>query len=229
MSKVILSSGGMDTYLLAHLESMRDAVHVFVDVGHRYADHELQAAKVLAQYVDAPFHYVRGSNFAQYEHSSGIIPFRNAELILNAAQFGTKIYMGVIADEINSDKSIEFLEAMQEVLNISHRRQYWTEGKTFTLHTPLRAVTKAEAIREYLDKGNLLSTLLESVSCYSSTRHCGQCASCFKRWVALTVATRQDFSDHFAKHPGNYARSLDMRTYTDRRRSEIEDALRIAS
>jgi 7-cyano-7-deazaguanine synthase len=236
VSRVLLSSGGMDSYLVAHLPEMHDAIHVFVDVGQRYAHHEREAALRLFRHLHlhrgwpVKFVEVNASNFARHEHSTGIIPFRNAELILNAAQYGTEIYLGVIADEINSDKSEEFLRAMETVLNISHRKQYWTEGKTFTMHTPLRCFTKAEAIKNFLrDKSNSFSVLKQSVSCYSEERHCGKCASCFKRWVALTVATGTDHGSDFIEHPGVYFQTLDMGGYTPRRRDEILRAVEIAS
>src|SRR5690606_25260923 len=92
---VLLSSGGMDTFLLAHHLKANgvEAEHVFVDVGQSYAQKEEAAAMFVAATVAAPFHRCSGAQLARYEHPSGIIPFRNAELILNAAQYGDDIYM----------------------------------------------------------------------------------------------------------------------------------------
>lgn len=201
-TKVLLSSGGMDSFLLAHTPELKGAVHVFVNVGQKYYKKEYPAAMFVAESCGATLHYVRASNFAQYEHSSGIIPLRNAELILNAAQFGNHIYLGVIADEVNSDKSPEFLAAMKQVLDISNRAQYWTEGTEYELLTPYRNTTKSQLVEQYLANGGDLQTLLKSVSCYSATdEHCGQCSSCFKRWVALTNATGNPDVQRFIVHP----------------------------
>lgn len=200
--KVLLSSGGMDSFLLAHTEELRGAVHVFVDVGQKYAGKEWEAARFVARSCGAQLHHVTASQFAQYEHSTGIIPLRNAELILNAAQYGNHIYLGVIADEVNSDKSPEFLAAMKQVLDISCRTQYWTEGTTYELLTPYREHTKTQLVEQYLANGGSLDMLLQSVSCYSATEsHCGQCSSCFKRWVALTNATGNPDAQYFIHHP----------------------------
>ena len=50
----------------------------------------------------------KGSQIGPMEdEKSGIIPNRNAELILSAAMYGERIYFGVIKDEINSDKSLD--------------------------------------------------------------------------------------------------------------------------
>lgn len=187
--KVLLSSGGMDSFLLAdRLGPM--VKHVFVNVGQEYNEKELAAAKRVAQFAGAQLYYMDGANIAHYSHPTGIIPYRNAELILCAAQHGHEIYLGVIGDEINSDKSPEFIEAMRVVLDISHRKQYWTDGKQHRIYTPLRNETKSELVGEYLGShGNSDAArhhLLDTVSCYAGDAvHCGRCGSCFKRWVAL--------------------------------------------
>lgn len=230
MSKVLLSSGGMDSFLLAHEPELAGAVHVFVDIGQKYLDKELEAAAFVAESCKARLHVVRAAQIAKFEHSSGIIPFRNAEMILSAAQYGTEIYLGVIADEINSDKSIEFLAAMEMVLNISHRKQYWTEGKEYRILTPFRLTTKSQLVNRFLANGGSMGYLLRSVSCYAATdHHCGQCASCFKRWVALTNATQEDQGRYFGHHPAlwkplaHWKRA--MEDYSDQRAAEISDAL----
>lgn len=206
MRKALLSSGGMDSFLLAHEPELDGAVHVFVDVGQAYLDKELDAARYVADTTLSELIVVRAANLCAHEHKpTGIIPFRNAELILCAAQYAEAIYLGIIADEVNSDKSPEFLAAMTDVLNISHRGQYWTEGRTFELRTPFREYTKTQLVQRYLGRGGSMGHLLRSVSCYDGGEyHCGRCSSCFKRWVALTNALGYDAEDvqRFEEHPG---------------------------
>jgi 7-cyano-7-deazaguanine synthase len=207
--KVLLSSGGMDSMLLAQTVQTRGAIHLFVDIGQKYLEKELGAAQLVAEQAGAIFIAEKTMQLARFEHETGIIPFRNAEMILCAAQYGTDIYLGVIADEVNSDKSVEFCAAMEAVLNISHKKQYWTEGKQFRVLTPLREFTKSQLIADYLQHGGSLPSLLKTVSCYSpSETHCGQCASCFKRWVALTNALQTDAAgedcEPYLVHPARH-------------------------
>lgn len=232
MRKALLSSGGMDSFLLAHRPELEGAVHVFVDVGQAYGQKELDAALYVADSVGSPLIIVRAANLFEHEHKpTGIIPFRNAELILCAAQHAEAIYLGVIADEVNSDKSEEFLHAMEQVLNISHRGQYWTEGRRFELRTPFREYTKSRLVADYLGTGGTLPHLLRSVSCYDGgSMHCGRCSSCFKRWVALTNATGQDGAklEPYGKHPAEH-RGLaywrdKLRDYPASRLQEVESA-----
>lgn len=202
MQRVILNSGGLDSCLLALQPKWRDAIHVFVDIGQAYRHKERASAYGIAEALGARFEIVQGAQIARFEHKSGIIPYRNAEMILCAAQFGDIIGLGVIADEVNSDKSPEFFMAMRAVLNISHVAQYWTDGKHHSIETPLINRTKAEHISDYLNSGGDLGILLRTVSCYDGgDRHCGRCASCFKRWVALTVATGNPEVDTFVVAP----------------------------
>jgi 7-cyano-7-deazaguanine synthase len=235
--KVLLSSGGMDSFLLAHEPELEGAYHVFVDVGQQYAAKERFAARCIAADLNAPFYDVSTFNQAQFEHKeTGIIPFRNAELILCAAQYGEDVYLGVIADEVNSDKSVEFCGMMQHVLNICHRGQYWTEGRHFNVKTPFRFHTKTELVQRYLARQQPVKPLLETVSCYDGgERHCGRCSSCFKRWIALTNATGTDASrmQDFREHPGTWKTRAEWheklgKGYATRRLDETMRALDIA-
>jgi 7-cyano-7-deazaguanine synthase len=235
MQKVLLSSGGMDSWLLAHEPKLKDAVHVFVDIGQKYKDKEWKAAYALIQELGADYKYVAGPDLGQYEHSTGIIPFRNAQMLLLAGLYGEQIYFGVIADEINSDKSVEFVAAIQDTMNISHRAQYWTEGKTYQILTPFREFTKSELVRRYLANGGSLDKLLTSVSCYDAgAHHCGRCASCFKRWVALVNATNCDAWQRwgFVKHPYTWKSAQEwaekMKGYTVQRADELSGAFMTA-
>ena len=235
MQKVLLSSGGMDSWLLAHEPELQGAVHVFVNIGQKYLAKERTSAKLVANSCGAEFIEVITNQIAKYEHESGIIPLRNAEMLLCAAQHGEQIYFGVIADEINSDKSPEFVEAIQATMNISHRAQYWTHGKNYEILTPFRHFTKSDLVRRYLFTGGSLDKLLLSVSCYDAgSHHCGRCASCFKRWVALVNATGYDgwLGWGFVQHPYTWKSQSEwhdkMTAYSEQRANELLSAFTIA-
>lgn len=229
-NKVLLVSGGMDSFLLAHEPELKDAKLLFVHLGQNYVTKELKTARKLAVQLNTQLECITTNSIADYEHSSGIIPFRNAELLLCAAQYATDIYFGVIEDEINSDKSEEFVTAMEAVLNISHKKQYWTEGKIFKIHTPFRHLSKTDLIKRYLVNGNSLEKLLETVSCYDTgDKHCGKCSSCFKRWVALTNALECDISEQFVQSPYWYNKKhlfdFESKGYSQKRIDEITNAI----
>lgn len=190
MKQCVLSSGGMDSFLL-HRVFVPDAEQLFVDIGQPYLAKEMDAMFACNRDATGPcFKYVIATQVARGPlPAHGIILHRNALLILTAATDYQDIMLGVLAHEINSDKSQEFFTAMEQVLNIGHRGQYWNDGvgAVYQVHSPIRGYTKTRLVKEYLDKGFDPALLLATVSCYSpQPGHCGQCPSCFKRWVALT-------------------------------------------
>lgn len=227
---VVLNSGGMDSFLAWWNEGKPE--NVFVDVGHGYAARERQAlSDIRGAFQEFAWTEVRAAPIGTSELPSGIIPHRNAHLILAAATRGNDIVMGVLADEINSDKSPEFMSAMATVLSISHRGQYWNDGVgvAYTVRSPLRELTKTDALALYLASGGPVAPLLATVSCYAGTdRHCGACPSCFKRWVALTNC---ELPTDFARDPVAWAddagvlRKARDGTYSVRRAGEIRRAM----
>lgn len=230
---VVLASGGMDSFIAWWLTG-REALNVFVDVGHKYAHKEWEAVQRLGERVPRFRNiHTTGRGLGAYELPSGIIPNRNAHLILTAATYGSHIVLGVLHGEINSDKSVDFFRAMQHVLNIGNLPQYWNHGQdiVYRVTSPLRHMTKTEAVRAYLEAKGERSWLLQTVSCYSAfDGHCGACPSCFKRWVALR---NNHIPQHFHHDPVVWARETGVLikaedgTYDARRANEIKEALNV--
>lgn len=231
-SQVILASGGLDSFLVWALHAPR-AVNLFVDIGHKYAAKERAVIINLADKVPGfVAKVINGPDLGHLELPSGIIPLRNAHLILLAAQYGEDILLGVLRDEINSDKSPEFLDAMGLVLQISHRPQYWNNNAYTTYHlgAPLSGMTKTEAVAQYLQAGKPEAWLHETVSCYDAdVGHCGACPSCFKRWVAFVntgVEPRfRSAPEEWAERMGVLRKVYDG-TYPEARANEIKEALK---
>lgn len=232
----VLNSGGMDSFLAWSLESQKAswpaAPHnVFVNIGHNYAAREREALLSLAHH-NARFQWieVEGPRIGQLETPSGIIPNRNAELILAASTAGySNIMLGILHGEINSDKAPEFLGAMQTMLDITWRQQYWNAApRLHRVWSPIRHLTKTELVAAYGKSGGSVHALLATVSCYAGTElHCGQCASCFKRWVALA---NNGVTQPWEEHPltwdevSSIQRKAQDGTYDARRAAEVNAA-----
>lgn len=223
---VILASGGLDSFLVWKLRAP-DALNVFVDVGQRYRGKERQAVSRLAAAVPTfRLCTVRGQQIGKDDGRQGIIPFRNAVLVLAAARFAPVVLLGVTRDEINSDKSVEFMDAMRSVLDISWRAQYWNDGaRVHVVESPVRAHSKAELVAEYIHSGYDPAHLALTVSCYSQDGdRCGNCASCFKRWVAMRL---NNIPETYTTDPRRWAEATGVLqkatdgTYTSHRANEI--------
>lgn len=231
-NSVVLASGGMDSFLAWFLFA-REAQNVFVNIAHKYSQREIKALTALhAVMPEYQWVHRTAAQVGSLELPCGIIPHRNAHLILAAAELGTDIILGVVADEINSDKSIEFFDAMARVLTISYAPQYWNGGlgKTYTVRSPMREMTKSEAVSRYLQVGGPVNALLSTVSCYAGTEgHCGACPSCFKRWIALLnngLPTLFDSDPYvWGLATGTVVKAFNG-TYAEKRASEIASALK---
>lgn len=241
-TNVLLSSGGMDSYLLACLPALRDnAVHVFVNMCQPYWQKEQRSALRTAQQTGGQFIRVHTTRLDQFEdRKTGIIPFRNAMLLLNAAQYGDRIHFGVLHGETVGDKSVSFFRSLENAMNMSLTGTVRSESD-MRIVTPFSKKTKADCIVDYLRDGGELAPLLATVSCYSEldgeSQHCGTCPSCFKRWVALTCALAVDvctrYPKHFLHHPAQwqtraYWQTLCKLKYSKQRAAETIRALDLA-
>jgi hypothetical protein len=93
-------------------------------------------------------------------------------------------------------------------------------------------VAKSQLVQRYHDNGGSLPKLLTSVSCYDAgEHHCGRCASCFKRWVALVNVAKENKwqewgfveSPYLWKTPQLWDKA--MEGYSLQRANEIRSAL----
>ncbi len=227
----VLFSGGLDSYLSWKLFAP-SADLLFVNIGQPYRSKELLAALNIAHAEGAELQAIQGAPVGESPMPSGIILHRNAHLILSAASAGySDIMLGVLEGEINSDKSQAFFDSVQAVLNISHRGQYWNDnqGVSYHVHSPIRHLTKSELVDRYIRAGHDPDILLQTVSCYGEEDgHCGECPSCFKRWVAFANnGLREDFKRSpitWATREGIIHKAEDG-TYPQRRALEIRSAL----
>lgn len=230
MKSCVLFSGGMDSYLAWKLFAP-EADLVFIDIGQPYLTKERNAAAAVTVDNSVGLVPLTATQIGAGPAPNGILLHRNALLILTAASYYSDIIMGVVADEINSDKSLEFFDAMEQVLNISHRGQYWNNGVgvEYSIHSPVRRSTKSELVAQYLEHGYATAPLLATVSCYDGEHiQCGKCPSCFKRWVALiNNGLRQQFEHdplEWARDNKILAKAQDG-TYAPARADEINRAV----
>lgn len=185
----ILADGGLNSFLIWAL--YKEATNIYVRLGYKHQLKHTQAMFRLARLVpDFKTLYIDGPQMASYETPSGIIPMRNAELIISASHYADVIMLGVSKYELASDKSAEFLSAMETVLNVSWRSQKWNDnvGRSFQVHSPIRNYTRAQLVKLYIDHGNDPAYLAHTVDCVRPMlHHCGACDKCAQRWVALKL------------------------------------------
>lgn len=176
--KVILYSGGIDSFIASTLLG-DEWTPVYVNMGTRYSSKELEfiSASPMSQHLricDLPL--------GDLEQDNGFLPQRNLMLLayVQARFNANEIALCAVKGEYSRDKHRTFFQKASELLS-------YTAGMPVRCYSPLISMTKTQAVARYLKEGYSADELLNyTVSCYHSTSNaCGQCMSCYRRWVAL--------------------------------------------
>ena len=206
-SAVVLLSGGLDSMVVAGLarEAGYRLLALTVDYNQRHRV-ELQSAARIAEHLGADEHIVLPLDLRQFGGSAltadvevpkdGVeedaipityVPARNTIFLslclgLAEARGARDLWIGVNALDYSGypDCRPDFIRSFETMANLATKAG--VEGDSFTVHTPLLHMTKAEIATEAhrlgLDAGM-------SWTCYDPTpdsagelRACGQCDSC---------------------------------------------------
>ncbi len=182
LGKVLLYSGGMDSYALRHI--WKPDITLYVDLHTEYSGREIARLDKDVVVVDFPA-------IKQYERPDKIIPLRNLFLVCLAAQYGHRIAIGATAGDRVRDKDETFAALTSDLLSYIWRADHWTEGKHIFIELPFKKLTKAQIIARYVEAGgNPYELAAQSFSCYTPTdigKACGACKPCFRKWVAFKL------------------------------------------
>jgi 7-cyano-7-deazaguanine synthase in queuosine biosynthesis len=165
-------------------------------------------------------------NLADWEEKQANIPLRNAFLVMIASHYDSDVALVVQRGEMEiPDRSLRFFNEFGEWLTF-----LW--GRTTTVTTPFFNMTKTDMVKWYLDEGLLPSELIATRSCYSpGDKPCGNCAACFRRWVAFTnCGLEEEYEQPIKNFDGlqKYLDKLNRGEYEEKRTSETLMALRKA-
>lgn len=177
MSEVLLYSGGMDSLIAWYYLGKPETL--YVDLGHKYAVKELTAINYLPP---IPRYYT--SHYGRYyEMYDAHIPGRNLLLGMFAAAGGwDKIWLvAQKGEQSKPDRSPEFFKETSKILSFHFERN-------IQFLNPFPDVYKHEMVEWYLRQRLPVKDLVyKSQSCFSSVpNQCGQCAACWRKFIALT-------------------------------------------
>lgn len=214
---IVLLSGGLDSATVL-AEARRQGYRLYAlsfFYGQRHGS-ELEAARRLAQKAEVVEHRIidlsdlgalggsaltSASIAVPEQEQSGIpvtyVPARNTLFLSYAMAWAevlgfSDVFIGVNAVDYSGypDCRPEFIAAFERMANLATKAA--VEGRSFRLHTPLIAMSKAEIVRHGLALGVDYS---ETVSCYqadSEGRACGNCDSCRLRRQGFAAAAVAD-------------------------------------
>lgn len=178
--KVLLYSGGMDSWLISKI--WKPDVKLYVDINGRYNKQEMSHLPddVIVEHLD----------LSKFERDDKIIPLRNLYLVMLATNYGDKICLGATAGDRVLDKSYEFAEKTTDLLRFLYSPQWWNpEQREIEICLDFKDKTKTEILQMYLDQGGDLETAWrESFSCYEPDEQgnvCMKCKPCFRKFISF--------------------------------------------
>lgn len=186
---ILILSGGLDSIAAWRLLDMPPAVHF--QLGTRSREREYEAI-IWAQnrFNDGPISEWTTAQFrpfpmADFEAENGYLPFRNALLILAAAQLDNTVVIGQVS-EWAPDKNLRFYRRLERAVNISGRVAEFNGN--LRIEAPFAGWSKGRLLFEYARRFGLYEAellLAQTWSCYGDGRlHCGRCGGCRQRFHA---------------------------------------------
>lgn len=173
-TKVLLYSGGLDSYLISYL--WKPDVRLYIDVYGRYSEAEISRLPMDVKVVNF-------SLLGNFEQKNLRIPLRNAYFLMIASNYGNNLCLGAVkGDETAKDKSPQFLTETENWLNMALDDPKNEGYKHIAIEKTYTSMTKAQLIEEYLRQGGDIERLRqESFSCYTPVNE-EECFDCFPCW-----------------------------------------------
>lgn len=206
MKKVLLYSGGMDSWLMSKL--WKPDIKLYVDMKTRYSENELARVRKEpdVQVVEFPL--------GQWEREDAIIPLRNLYLAMVACNVtgseDVEILIGATAGDRVLDKSPEFVNKTTDLLSYLYTPQHWIpEGKKVRVCIDYKQYTKTDLLKMFKEQGgDLEEAFTRSFSCYNPVdgHECWHCKPCFRKFTAFSEAG-YEFSDDVARTVCSYIKT----------------------
>lgn len=181
MKKVLLYSGGMDSFIISHL--WKPDVKLYIDYGTEQTKEERKRlpADVIVKEID----------LAEYIEKDGLntIPLRNLLFATIAINYGDEVAIGGVKGDLHYDKTKEFCYAATELFNsvLTKERSH----RQVNVVVPYKDYTKEELIYLYIQNGGDIELLKNNTwSCYRPIKGkaCGECSPCRRRNAAIQDA-----------------------------------------
>lgn len=181
MTKVLLYSGGMDSWLIDKL--WQPDVKIYVNIDGIYSKDEIARLPEDVKVVDFGL-------LSEFELPNRFVPLRNLYFLMIASHFGDEICLGATSGDGGVDKSPVFMQKAEEMI-----AWLWSDkksGRTEPVRIERRfiSMSKAQMIQAYLDMGGSVDEIKESTfSCYSpigeTHSECMSCYPCFRKYALL--------------------------------------------
>ena len=179
MKKVLLYSGGMDSWLISKI--WKPDIKLYINLHTNYSDQEI---KNLDKDV-----VIEDFDLSRFERDDKIIPLRNLYLIMLATNYGDEICLGATAGDRVLDKSPKFSKMTSELLTYLFSPQWWNPvQRNIKVNLDFKNKTKTELLKMFIDQGgDIKDAWYNSFSCYYPINGtpCMKCKPCFRKFISF--------------------------------------------
>lgn len=181
MKKVLLYSGGMDSWLIDKL--WKPDVRLFFAIGTPNSDAELRRV-VKRKDVE-----IASLDLAQFEQPENnyFLPLRNLHFVVYAAHYGDIICLGATGSSTHRDKNDVFATLAENSIN--YLLGEGADKRDVQIVMPFRNMSKTEILAQYLKEGGDIQECYKNTfSCYnpgSDGKPCMKCSSCLSKFTAF--------------------------------------------
>lgn len=188
MKKVMLYSGGCDSYLISKI--YKPDLKIYVNLHTEYSKAEMEKLDDDVIVIDFPF-------LKDFEEENGVIPLRNLYLLMIACNYtgydDVEICLGVNnGDQYYNDKSKKFFKEVEKLLNMIYNVGAFTKQiKNIKLKYDTLQYTKYELLKMYLEQGGDIETAFNEIfTCQHpiNNESCWNCKYCFLKFVPFYLA-----------------------------------------
>lgn len=187
MKKVLLYSGGMDSYIINYL--WKPDVLLYIDYGIPQNAEEIKRLpkETIIKEVDLS-EYMEGDG-------KNTIPLRNLLFASIGINYGDVVAIGGVKDDLHYDKTRRFAWKTTRLFNSVLKRE--DSKRKVKIVVPYRKYTKEQLLRLYVESGGSLSRLMSDTwSCYAPKKNgkpCGKCNPCNRRREAIEGVQNNDY------------------------------------
>lgn len=181
MKKVLLYSGGMDSYIISKL--WKPDVLLYFDYGIEQNEQEKKHLP--------PETIIKKLPIGEFMEDDGLntIPLRNLIFSALAVNYGDVIVIGGLKSDLHYDKTPEFVAETTKLFNSVLNKE--RSARNVEVVVPYANYTKTELVIRYLTSGGTVDDLYtKSWSCHTpdGNKPCGRCQACRAKQYAIEEA-----------------------------------------
>lgn len=226
MKKILLYSGGMDSWLIRKI--WKPDVCVYVNMHTQYSKDEINRLDEDVKVVDF--------DLSKFELPNKIIPLRNLYLCMQICNMfpedDLEICLGATAGDRVLDKSYKFAEKTSDLLSYLWQEQHWTKGRKIKINIDFKKMTKTMLLQCFIDKGGDIDDVWsKSFSCYDpiDNKPCWNCKPCFRKFVSFALNGKKFDEDIVHKSISYIKKNIlpDIKNGTYNRADEEKEILKV--